>query len=131
MSYRWVEHTAELELRIEADSLEGLFEEATAAFGELLGESPGGEPAEHAIAVSAPDRPTLLAEWLNELVFLAETEDFVPGSVAELAISSDAAEGAVRGRRGSPPHLVKAVTYHRLTAAERNGAWTATVVLDV
>jgi SHS2 domain-containing protein len=129
--YEWVEHTGELELRLEAETLDGLFREGLAAFAELLGEAPGGEAAEHAVSVSGPDPPTLLAEWLNELVFLADAEDFVPEGVERLDVTADTVDAVVRGRRGSPPPLVKAVTYHRLTAERRNGVWAATVVLDV
>jgi SHS2 domain-containing protein len=129
--YEWVEHTAELELRLEAETLEGLFRDGLAAFSELLGEDPVGEPVQHPVSASGPDPPTLLAEWLNELVFLAETEGFVPEAAERLEVTADTVDALVRGRRGSPPPLVKAVTYHRLTAERRNGVWTATVVLDV
>jgi SHS2 domain-containing protein len=40
-------------------------------------------------------------------------------------------QGRVGGRRGEPPHRVKAVTYHRLAFERRGAGWTATVVLDV
>jgi SHS2 domain-containing protein len=44
--YRFLEHTAELGLEIEADSLEALLEDAVHAFAELLG------PSEHANAAT-------------------------------------------------------------------------------
>jgi SHS2 domain-containing protein len=131
--YRWVDHTAELELRVDASTEQDVFEQALQALGELLGEhSDGdGEPAAFEVDASAPDRATLLAEWLSELVYLVEAEGFVPERVDELALSADSLEASVSGRRASPPHLVKAVTYHRLALEERDGAWHATVVLDV
>ncbi len=146
--YRWVDHTAELELRLEAPSEEAVFGEAVTALGELLAErseGPAGEPARHEVSASAPDRPTLLAEWLSELAFLAESEGFIPERVESLSIESPAQHGphdlltnraldveaTVSGRRAAPPHLIKAVTYHRLEMRERDGAWEARVVLDV
>ena len=132
--YRWVDHTAELELHVEAPTEKGIFSESLVALGELLGERSSdedGEPVSHEVTASAPDLPALLAEWLSELAFLAETEGFVPEAVAALKLSDDELEATVSGRRGSPPPLVKAVTYHRLEMAERGGAWRATVVLDV
>jgi SHS2 domain-containing protein len=131
--YRWVDHTAELELRVDASTERDVFEQALHALGELLGEhSDGdGESAAFEVDASAPDRATLLAEWLSELVYLVETEGFVPERVDELTLSADSLEASVSGRRASPPHLVKAVTYHRLALEEREGAWHATVVLDV
>jgi SHS2 domain-containing protein len=131
--YRWVDHTAELELRVDASTEWDVFEQALQALAELLREhSHGdGEPAAFEVDASAPDRATLLAEWLSELVYLVETEGFVPERVDELTLSADSLEASVSGRRASPPHLVKAVTYHRLALEERGGAWHATVVLDV
>jgi SHS2 domain-containing protein len=132
--YQWVDHTAELELRVEAASEEGVFREALAALGELLREHSAGDaraPARHEISASAPDGATLLAEWLSELAFLAETRGFVPEGVEELRITSEELEATVTGVRAAPPHLVKAVTYHRLELRERDGAWQARVVLDV
>jgi SHS2 domain-containing protein len=135
--HRWVDHTAELELEIEAASEQGVFEEALAALGGLLAERAGGEeetdtePARHEVSASAPDRATLLAEWLSELAFLAESEGFVPHGIERLELSGNALEATVIGRRASPPHLVKAVTYHRLGMWEENETWRARVILDV
>jgi SHS2 domain-containing protein len=132
--YRWVDHTAELELRVEAASEEEVFREALAALGELLRErSAGGagEPARHALSTSAPDRATLLAEWLSELAFLAETRGFVPDRVESLSVGGQELDAVVTGVHAAPPHLVKAVTYHRLELREHDGGWHARVVLDV
>jgi SHS2 domain-containing protein len=132
--YAWVDHTAELELQLEAATEEGIFTEALAALGELLGERASGvpgDPARHEVSASAPDRPTLLAEWLSELVFLAETEQLIPERVDAFDLSGDQLEATVSGTRASPPHLVKAVTYHRLVMHEQDETWRARVVLDV
>jgi SHS2 domain-containing protein len=132
--YRWVDHTAELELQLEAATEEGIFAEALAALGELLGERSSGapgDPARHEVSASAPDRPTLLAEWLSELVFLAETEQLIAERVDALDLSGDQLDATVSGTRASPPHLVKAVTYHRLEMHEQDETWRARVVLDV
>jgi SHS2 domain-containing protein len=132
--YRWVDHTAELELHVAAPTEEEVLTEAMDALRELLVErmdDPGGEPATHEVHASAPDRPTLLAEWLSELVYLAEAEGFVPQRADSLRLSEDAVDARVSGVRAAPSSLVKAVTYHRLEMAPADGTWRATVVLDV
>ena len=132
--YRWVDHTAELELHVEAATEREIFLEALAALGELLGERTEldtAQPARHEVHASAPDGATLLAEWLGELAFLAESEGFVPERVDELELSDDQFAATVSGRRADPPHLVKAVTYHRLELRESDHGWHARVVLDV
>jgi SHS2 domain-containing protein len=127
--YRFVDHTSELELEFEAESAEGVLEDALRAFAELSG--PGdGEPVERRVVLGASDLPALLAAWLDELLFLAETEGLVPES-ADLALSGSELSGLLRGRRGEPRPLVKAVTLHRLRFRAENGVWRGRVVLDV
>jgi SHS2 domain-containing protein len=128
--YRWVDHTAEVELHLESETREEVFEEALAAFGELVSRD-DGEPVEHEVAVEARDDASLLVAWLDELVFLAETEDFVPERVDRLVLGPGRLSARLSGRRDAPAHLVKAVTYHGLEFALRDDRWRARVVLDV
>ena len=129
--HRWVEHTGELELALEAAEEAELFAAALAALAELLDESSTGSPARHEIALRSPERATLLADWLGELIFLAETEDFVPEKVTTLELAPGGLRATVEGFRGRPPHLVKAVTYHGLEFGGEEGRVWARVVLDV
>jgi SHS2 domain-containing protein len=128
--HRFVEHTGEVELEIQAPTEAGVFAEAVAAFGELL-EGGNGERARHEIAVSAGDRAALLVDWMNELVFLAEVEGFVPERLSSLELRNGGLAATVDGRRGNPPHLVKAVTLNDLKLERTDGCWQARVVLDV
>ena len=128
--YRWVDHTAEVEVEIEAPDEPGVLAEALAALGELLGAS-GKATERRRVTVSAPDRPALLAAWLEELVFLAESEGFVPVSVEALQLYGGGLEATVGGCSGRPPHLVKAVTYHRLAFQGGPDGYQARVVFDV
>jgi SHS2 domain-containing protein len=141
--YRWVEHTAELELALEAGSEREVLEDALAALGELLrgrvderpqtrpGSRHSGPPQTRRVVVAASDRPALLAGWLEELAFLAESEGFVSGSVCSMELRDDGLEARVAGVIGDPPPLVKAVTYHRLTFEPTPKGFAGRVVLDV
>ena len=81
--------------------------------------------------VEARDRTTLLAEWLAELVFLAETERLLPERLLELELGARALRAVVEGRAATPRFLVKAVTYHRLALEPADGGVRARVTLDV
>ena len=135
--YRWIDHTSELELHVEADSERAVLEEATRALSELLRRDEDaesnkvGELVTHEVTVDADDRASMLAAWLEELVFLAETEATIPEDVRFEVFDGRGLRACVDARRGNPPHLVKAVTYHRLSFEPRGGGWAATVVLDV
>ena len=131
MVYRWVEHTAELELRIDAPTQAALFADALDAFEELGRDEARGAQARHDVVVTAADPAVRLADWLEELVFLAETEGFVPERLVSLDLADDGLRSRIEGRRGRPAHLVKAVTYHDLAVEEREDGWHARVVLDV
>jgi SHS2 domain-containing protein len=131
--HAWVEHTAELELRIEAPEAEAVFAEALAALAELLddGDAEAGERVERDVELEAPDLPALLAAWIDELAYLAETEDLVPLAARRLELDGCRLAATVAGRRGVPRHLVKGATYHRLAFAREGERYVATVVLDV
>jgi SHS2 domain-containing protein len=129
--YRWVDHTAEIELHIEAETREGVFADALTAFAELVSRDEGGESAEHDVSVEAADDAGVLVAWLEELVFLAETDDFVPEGVERLEVTNGRLTARISGRRDRPAHLVKAVTYHGLEFVQHDGLWRAKVVLDV
>jgi SHS2 domain-containing protein len=129
--YRWVEHTGELELEIDADSERAVFEQGFEAMRELLASGPGEPMGPRHVSIAAPDHAALLADWLGELAFLAESEGFVPERLSSLELDAGGLEAVVEGSRGDPPHLVKAATYHRLALEPSGAGWRAGLVLDV
>lgn len=134
MSYRWVDHTAELELELEAPTEEAVFREATAALAELLvSEAPShpGEPRPIAVAISGHDRALLLADWLDELVFYADADRLVPEAVERFELGDAGLCATVTARPGDPRPLVKGVTHHRLTFERSPHGFRARLVLDV
>jgi protein archease len=131
MSYRWLPHTAEVELEIEALTAEAVFNEALHALAELVGGAPQGEPVRVGIVLTGHEPGALLVQWLDELVYRAEIEDLVPEDVDQIELAGHELRATVRCRRGSPRHLVKAATYHRLAFEATEHGFRATVVLDV
>jgi SHS2 domain-containing protein len=132
-THRWIEHTAELQLEIHARSEAGVFRQAVEALRELLeDDQPArGDRAERTVEAEATDRGALLAEWLAELVFLAEADGLVPNEVRDLVVGEDSVTAVVVGRLDEPRHLIKAVTYHDLELRRDREGWRGNVVLDV
>lgn len=137
MTWRTFEHQADLGLDLDAADGPALFAEAARALADMLFE-PGtvGEDALRVLDGKAPDAGALLVDWLNDLLFLAETGFAFSGRV-ELPTWSETAYGArVHGEsldpvRHAPRGLVKAATYHGLEVAHTEGGWRARVILDV
>jgi SHS2 domain-containing protein len=128
--YRPIEHTGELELLIEAPTEEAVLAEALAAFAELVGDDGGPDSERREITLAGDDRDLLLADWLNELGYLADAEQFVPARLSELEGGS--LRATVNGRRGEPRPLVKAVGRYGLEYGRGlDRGWRARLVLDV
>ena len=129
--YRWIDHTAEVELELEGASEEEVFREGLRAFAEVLADDPEGPPRCIELSLEARDRATLLADWLEELVFVSESERLLPERVVAFELDGAALRATVEGRPARPRYLVKAVTYHRLALEAADGGVRARVTLDV
>jgi SHS2 domain-containing protein len=131
--HAFVDHTSEVELHLHAPSLAGALRRGGHALAELmLGDGPrGAETIRDEVRVTAPDRAALLAAWIDELVFRAETRKAVfTGFVVTVGDGELTAE---IGGIAEPviKTAVKAATFHGLRVVEEEGRWVATVVLDV
>jgi SHS2 domain-containing protein len=140
--YRWLDHTAELELELEGTTERQVLSDALDALRELLeGDKPAvlsraagahaDQPQYRVVHASAGDRPALLAAWLEELLFLSESEGFIPLAVEKLSLEDGNLSATVVGCAGQPRALVKAVTYHRLQFERFERGYRASVVFDV
>jgi SHS2 domain-containing protein len=131
MAHRWVEHTGELELEIEAATESAVFLQALEAFAELVADDGSLDAERREVELRADDPAALLVAWLEELAYLAEAQGFVPERAAELELDGTTLRASLRGHIGDPRHLIKAVTLHRLLFARDGAGWHARVVLDV
>jgi riboflavin kinase/FMN adenylyltransferase len=131
--YEEIEHTADRALRVWGARLSGLFVGAARGMYRLMGE-PGAIAASHwrEIELQAMDRETLLVGWLNELLFLTESEgllfsDFSVKSLTDTALAARAggAPGEVTGAH------IKAATFHSLEVVENGTGFSAVITFDV
>jgi SHS2 domain-containing protein len=133
-SHEITDHTSELRIRLLAGSLGELLAEAGRALAgiQLRGATPAVEGDWRRLELSAPDRAGLLAEWLNELIYLAETERWVATEFAVDRASDRSVSALARGTLVErAPGLVKAATLHGLRVDQVSGGFAGEVVLDV
>lgn len=129
-----VEHPGEVRLRLRASSLGDLVGVAGRALAEVeLGHPPG--PARGAwrdITVHGRDREAVLVHWLNELIYLAETDRWVGVEFAADRATDTELRMRVRGMSvDEAPSRVKAATFHGLQITSVADGVEAEVVLDV
>lgn len=129
-----LEHTAEVKLRLRAASFGDLAAEAGRALAriELGREPPAAEHPYRELDVRSSDREALLVDWLNELIWLAETERWLPTEFDVHSASDTALLVRVRGvTLDRAPARVKAATFHGLRIVPSADGLEAEVVLDV
>ncbi|WZO96720.1 archease [Isosphaeraceae bacterium EP7] len=133
------DHTADLGLRIRAESLNDLFVSAAEGlFDVILVNRQEVRPELHeSIQLSAESPAELLATWLSELIFRFETTHRLY-SRFEVEVSPDGCNliGQLAGEaldtvRHQLDHEVKAVTRHGLFLRPDGSGWLAELILDI
>lgn len=135
------DHTADLGLRVTAQSLNELFAEAAIGMTSLIVADVAGVESSHqrSVEISSPDLEYLYFDWLSELLYLFESEGLLAAK-AEVEITDTSLRATVDvdtfcETRHCRSHEVKAVTYHGLVVEplERDGQqnWTAEVIVDI
>jgi SHS2 domain-containing protein len=126
------DHTSEVELRLEAPTLEELFVEAGRALAELYTGRQVAQGESQTVVVRANDRASLLVEWLNELIYRAEVSRQVATEFRIDHLSSGELSASIRGPATQLQHTpVKAATMHGVKISEEPNGFSASVILDV
>lgn len=135
--YETFDHTADVGIRVRAETLVQLFEEAGKALFSVIVVNLGAvrplQEMELRVEGAQPDE--LLHDWLDELLYLFATRHVL---LCEFRVELTG-EGLTARARGEPfdparhqlDSEVKAVTYHGLKVEKHPDGWLAEVVLDL
>lgn len=134
--FEFIEHTADVGIRVWADTAPELFTSAAEGMFSLICSPEQVRPAETRIVeVSAGDWGGLVFSWLDELLYLQEVEEFLVSGVNQIVVEPFALRAEVSGERYDPDrHLllesIKAVTFHGLDV-DTGPPWKVQVIFDV
>ena len=143
--FEFLEHTADAKFRAHGKTLDEAFANAATAMFSSMTDCDKVKPAvKKEISVEAADLKALLYSFLEELVFMLDTEDFLLNRVDKLSIEENkigrvqapgyALMATVSGDRAEgyeTQSLVKAVTYSDMEVIEKKGACSVVVVVDI
>jgi SHS2 domain-containing protein len=147
-SFTILEHTADIGFSAWGATVEELFENSARAMMAIAAEACQAEtPEERHVEVTGEDYESLLVNWLSEVLYLFDSEEF---AAADFHVDTIAAAKTNTGSQDEPARLrarlagekrdparhrwsliVKAVTYYEIEVVERNGRWESRVFLDI
>jgi SHS2 domain-containing protein len=137
IGYEVLDHTGDIRIRVWADDVKGLFEEAARALFDIITDRKKiVARLKREVAVQGSGREDLMVAWLNELLYLHEVESLLFCDFALSEIKGGGVKGVAMGERFQQGrHLiktgVKAATYHLLEVKETDGRWQARIIFDI
>jgi SHS2 domain-containing protein len=137
VSYQFIEHTADIGIRVKSFSLAGLLKKAGLALSGLsLEKQKPGYPQKHKIIIrqKAANLEELFVNWLNELLSVSAAESLAFENIKINQISENFIDALAIGsdiRNYKVNTEIKAATYHQLKVIKTGLIWQAEVILDV
>ncbi|HIJ06013.1 MAG: Uncharacterized protein XE11_0690 [Methanomicrobiales archaeon 53_19] len=135
MSFEELEHTADVRIRIRAESYEELFTLASDALFGILYSGDCRPILEKTIQVTGENREELLWEFLSELLFISEVEFFV---VCETRVrfTGNGLEATIRGEifdqeRHGGGREVKGISYSGLFIRKTDTMICSEIIFDI
>ncbi len=138
--YKFLEHTADVKFQAFGKTMEEAFENSALALAETMTKGVKiNEKVKWKIDVGGKDDSSLLYNFLEEFLFLLDTEHFVLSRILWIKIEDDELEAEVIGDKTANYKFtndIKAVTYNQMFVkkedkGENKGLWVCQVVLDV
>ena len=136
--YEYLEHTADMGLQVTGDTLPRLFANAAQGLFETIAVVDTVDETESVhIHLTAESVEELFVAWLDELIFLHETEElFFKRANLRRCSKTELAADVYGESANFDKHEVyteiKSVTYHQLQVVQKaDGSWFAQVIFDL
>jgi SHS2 domain-containing protein len=135
--YEVFEHTADIGLNAYGSTLPELFIHAAQGMESLMvAPEQVREQVSREIVVEGHDRISLLIAWLNELIFLFDTEyllfrQFQMDAFAETQLQAHASGEAYDAQRHDLGSAIKAVTWHEAAVEQTDDGFIAHIIFDI
>jgi len=135
MKYKFLPHTADIKFRAYGKTLNEVFENSALALNSAFYEGKVKALEKKKIKVKGRDLESLMFRFLEELLFLYETENFLTSKI-KVKVSKDnkLLEAETFGEKPKSPKGrgdIKAVTYNDMFVKKIKDKWISQVVLDV
>ncbi len=138
MKYKFLDHTADTKIQAFGKTLEESFSNAAIAMFEIMTDtSKIKRKLTKKIKIKASDKEALLYKWLEELLFLLDTEFFLLSTIENMEIKKEQEyllKAEITGDIAEKYDIhgsVKAVTYNEMLIREEKEKVMIQFVLDI
>lgn len=136
-TYHFLEHTADIRIRLDANTIGGLFQAGVLSLAEIL--KPGfctkqkEFPVRAELKVESLDSTALLVDFLSDILTLCHTNQVIYCKVEVQHLSET---DILAKLFGSPVDRfeddIKAVTYHEAEVRKnKSGGWSSMIIVDI
>jgi SHS2 domain-containing protein len=135
--FRILEHPADIGFEAFGGTCKEAFANAARALFHLMVDLDSIEPrAEVAVQLEGADLPSLLVNWLSELLYLHDAEGWLFSEFEVQRLDEHSLVAQARGERYDRARhratlQVKAITYHQLKLEKTAEGWYAVVYVDI
>jgi SHS2 domain-containing protein len=135
--FRFIDHTGDMGIQVYGESLSLLFQHAAEGLSHIItAPEKIREKESRPISLRADAIEELLVNWLNELIFLFETDGFLFRRFEVLDLGEYFIEALAFGEILEEGHhsilrTVKATTYHQLHVTRGKAGWEARIIFDL
>jgi SHS2 domain-containing protein len=132
-----IDHTADVGIIVHGTEIKQVFANAATALFSLITELENiREELKYDVEVASEDRESLLVEWLNELIYLFDTEHVLLKRFDIQSLSNTKLKITCCGEKIDPSRHkiktgVKAATYHMLRIDKDDKGYKAQVIFDI
>ena len=139
-NYKFVDHTADIAVELEGNSIQDLFVAGEKAWFSAITDVESIVADDYLeIELSAASWEELLVTFINELNYLLIAKRWLCLSIQSFKLFNDSENFELSAElKGSPvsidfpiKHEIKSVTYHQVEIVEQNGKYTTLVVFDI
>ncbi|GAB4300919.1 MAG: archease [Ignavibacteriaceae bacterium] len=139
--YRFIDHTADIAVKLEAEDYEELFTIAASAWRKSVVDSePEGISDSQRISLSSETAEELLVSFVNEINYLLNVKKWLFDEIEKIQIiksdSSFKLDALLNGKIIDPARAelkteIKAVTFHQMKIIYDKGLYSTMLVFDI
>lgn len=136
MKFKFLEHTADVKFQAFGKTLEEAFKNSALALASVMYKPEKIKPElEKKIEISGIDEKSLLYNFLEEFIFLMDSEDFLINKIQKIEIKENKLSAVVLGDNKTNKYEikgdVKAATYAEMEIKKEKNKVVVQVVLDI